>query len=52
MIKTLPYPGFATDMQAQMMAVMTIAKGTSIFIETVFESRYKHVEELMKMGAI
>jgi UDP-N-acetylglucosamine 1-carboxyvinyltransferase len=50
-IKTLPYPGFATDMQAQMMAVMTIAKGTSIFIETVFESRYKHVEELMKMGA-
>lgn len=50
-IKTLPYPGFATDMQAQMMAVMTIAKGTSIFIETVFESRYKHVTELMKMGA-
>lgn len=50
-IKTLPYPGFATDMQAQMMAAMTIAKGTSIFIETVFESRYKHVEELMKMGA-
>jgi UDP-N-acetylglucosamine 1-carboxyvinyltransferase len=50
-IKTLPYPGFATDMQAQMMAVMTVAKGTSIFIETVFESRYKHVEELMKMGA-
>jgi len=50
-IKTLPYPGFATDMQAQMMAVMTLAKGTSIFIETVFESRYKHVEELMKMGA-
>ncbi|HWR62208.1 MAG TPA: UDP-N-acetylglucosamine 1-carboxyvinyltransferase, partial [Clostridia bacterium] len=50
-IKTLPYPGFATDMQAQMMAAMTLAKGTSIFIETVFESRYKHVEELMKMGA-
>jgi len=50
-IKTLPYPGFATDMQAQMMAVMSVAKGTSIFIETVFESRYKHVEELMKMGA-
>lgn len=50
-IKTLPYPGFATDMQAQMMAAMTVAKGTSIFIETVFESRYKHVEELMKMGA-
>lgn len=50
-VKTLPYPGFATDMQAQMMAVMTVAKGTSVFIETVFESRYKHVEELVKMGA-
>lgn len=50
-VKTLPYPGFATDMQAQMMAAMTIAKGTSVFIETVFESRYKHVEELIKMGA-
>lgn len=50
-IKTLPYPGFPTDMQAQMMAVTTIAKGTSVFIETVFESRYKQAEELIKMGA-
>jgi UDP-N-acetylglucosamine 1-carboxyvinyltransferase len=50
-IKTLPYPGFPTDMQAQMMAVTTIAKGTSVFIETVFESRYKQAEELVKMGA-
>ncbi|HYE10173.1 MAG TPA: UDP-N-acetylglucosamine 1-carboxyvinyltransferase [Patescibacteria group bacterium] len=50
-IKTLPYPGFPTDMQAQMMAVTTLAKGTSVFIETVFESRYKQAEELIKMGA-
>lgn len=50
-IKTLPYPGFPTDMQAQMMAVASIAKGTSVFIETVFESRYKQAEELIKMGA-
>ena len=49
-IKTLPYPGFPTDMQAQMMALMTVAKGTSVFIETVFESRYKHAQELVKMG--
>lgn len=50
-VKTLPHPGFPTDMQAPMMAAMTVAKGTSIFIETVFESRYKHAEELIKMGA-
>lgn len=50
-VKTLPYPGFATDMQAQMMAAMSIAKGTSVFIETVFQSRYKHAEDLVKMGA-
>ncbi len=50
-IKTLPYPGFPTDMQAQFMALMTIAKGTSIITETVFENRYKHVDELMRMGA-
>jgi len=50
-IKTLPYPGFPTDMQAQMMAVTSIAKGTSVFIETVFDSRYKQAEELIKMGA-
>jgi UDP-N-acetylglucosamine 1-carboxyvinyltransferase len=50
-IKTLPYPGFPTDMQAQMMAVASVAKGTSVFIETVFESRYKQAEELIKMGA-
>lgn len=50
-VRTLPYPGFPTDMQAQMMAFMSIAKGTSIFVETVFENRYKHAEELLKMGA-
>ncbi len=50
-VKTLPYPGFATDMQPQIMTISTLAKGTSVFIETVFESRYKHAEELIKMGA-
>ncbi len=50
-IRTLPYPGFPTDMQAQMMALLTLCKGTSIVIETIFESRYKHVDELLKMGA-
>lgn len=50
-VKTMPYPGFPTDMQAQMMALMCIAKGTSIFIETIFENRYKHAEDLIKMGA-
>lgn len=50
-IRTLPYPGFPTDMQAQMMALLTLCRGTSIIIETIFESRYKHVDELLKMGA-
>lgn len=50
-IKTLPYPGFPTDMQAQMMVMMTIAKGTSVIIETVFENRFMHVDELKRMGA-
>jgi len=50
-IRTLPYPGFPTDMQAQMVALLSVAKGTSIMIETVFENRYKHVDELLKMGA-
>lgn len=50
-VRTQPYPGFPTDMQAQMMAVLTVATGTSIVTETVFESRYKHAEELIRMGA-
>jgi len=51
MIRTLPYPGFPTDMQAPMMSVLTLAKGTSIITETIFENRFKHVEELRRMGA-
>ncbi|MCK9443055.1 MAG: UDP-N-acetylglucosamine 1-carboxyvinyltransferase [Tissierellaceae bacterium] len=51
MLQTLPYPGFPTDMQAQMMALLSIAGGTSIICETVFENRYKHAEELTRMGA-
>ena len=50
-IKTLPYPGFPTDMQAQFMAFTTIAEGTSTVTETVFENRFMHVAELRKMGA-
>ena len=50
-IKTLPYPGFPTDMQAQFMAFTTIAKGTSTVMETVFENRFMHVPELSRMGA-
>ena len=50
-IKTLPYPGFPTDMQAQMMAYLSIADGTSMVTETVFENRFMHVEELKRMGA-
>jgi UDP-N-acetylglucosamine 1-carboxyvinyltransferase len=50
-IKTMPYPGFPTDMQAQFMALMTVLEGTSTVIETVFENRFMHVEELKKMGA-
>lgn len=50
-IKTLPYPGFPTDTQAQFMALMTQCDGTNVVIETVFENRFMHVEELNKMGA-
>jgi len=50
-IKTLPYPGFPTDMQAQFMALMSVAKGTSIITETVFENRFMQVGELKRMGA-
>lgn len=50
-IKTLPYPGFPTDMQAQFMAFTTICKGTSTVTETVFENRFMHVAELRRMGA-
>lgn len=50
-IKTLPHPGFPTDMQAQISALQVIAEGTSIVTETVFENRYQHLIELAKMGA-
>lgn len=50
-IKTLPYPGYPTDMQAQMMALMSLSDGTTIFTETIFENRYKHANELVRMGA-
>lgn len=50
-IKTLPYPGFPTDMQAQFMSMMSLSKGTSIVTETVFENRFMHVTELKRMGA-
>jgi UDP-N-acetylglucosamine 1-carboxyvinyltransferase len=49
--KTLPYPGFATDMQAQFMATMCTAQGPSVISETVFENRFQHVPELHRMGA-
>jgi len=50
-MKTLPYPGFPTDMQAQFMALLTKAEGASMVIETVFENRFGHVDELKRMGA-
>lgn len=50
-IKTLPYPGFPTDMQAQFMVLMSVAKGFSIISETIFENRFIHVSELKRMGA-
>lgn len=50
-IKTHPYPGFPTDMQAQMTSLMSIANGTSMIIETIFENRFMHICELKRMGA-
>ena len=50
-VRTMPYPGFPTDMQAQIMAVMTIGRGLSVITETIFENRFIHVPELRRMGA-
>ncbi|KJU84827.1 UDP-N-acetylglucosamine 1-carboxyvinyltransferase [Candidatus Magnetobacterium bavaricum] len=50
-VKTMPYPGFPTDMQAQFIALMSVADGTSIVRETIFENRFMHVAELRRMGA-
>ncbi len=50
-VKTMPYPGFPTDMQAQLMAMMCVADGTSVISESIFENRFMHVAELRRMGA-
>ena len=50
-IKTLPYPGFPTDLQAQLMVLMTVSNGLSVITETIFENRFMHVAELKRMGA-
>lgn len=50
-IKTAPYPGFPTDMQAQFMALNAVAEGTATVIETIFENRFMHVQEMLRMGA-
>ena len=50
-LRTLPHPGFPTDLQAQMMALLTQAAGTSVITETIFENRFMHAQELMRMGA-
>lgn len=50
-VRTQEYPGFATDMQAQLMALDAIADGTSVIVETIFENRYMHVQELIRLGA-
>ena len=50
-LKTLPYPGFPTDMQPQMVALLTLSEGTSVITEGIFENRFKYVDELVRMGA-
>jgi UDP-N-acetylglucosamine 1-carboxyvinyltransferase len=50
-VRTAPYPGFATDMQAQMMAVNCVAEGTGVMAETIFENRFMHVQEMRRLGA-
>ena len=50
-IKTMPYPGFPTDMQSIFATTLTVAKGTSIIVENIFENRYKYTQELIRMGA-
>ena len=49
-IKTLPYPGFPTDMQPQMTVTLALAEGTSVITESIFENRFKYVDELTRMG--
>ena len=50
-IKTMPYPGFPTDMQSIFSTTLTLAKGTSMIVENLFENRYKYTQELIRMGA-
>lgn len=50
-VETLPYPGYPTDLQAQLLALATVSKGTTMIVENIFEMRYKHITELKKMGA-
>ena len=50
-IKTMPYPGFPTDMQSVFSTILTVSKGTSVIVENIFESRYKYAQELIRMGA-
>ena len=50
-LKTSPHPGFPTDMQSQLMSLMTLSDGITIFFETIFENRFMHCKELIKMGA-
>ncbi len=50
-VRTLPYPGFPTDMQAQFMALMSVARGVAVITETIFENRFMHVSELRRLGA-
>jgi UDP-N-acetylglucosamine 1-carboxyvinyltransferase len=50
-VRTAPFPGFPTDMQAQMMALAAVAQGTTVITETIFENRMMHVQELVRLGA-
>ena len=50
-VRTMPYPGFPTDAQSPLMAAMCLAQGTTVFTENIFENRYRHCAELMRMGA-
>ena len=51
LVRTLPYPGFPTDAAAPLLAMSCVAEGTSVFVETIFEGRYKYVDELRRLGA-
>ncbi len=51
LIRTMPYPGFPTDAQAPVMAMSSVAGGSTVFVENIFENRFKHVSELCRLGA-